>query len=77
MLAGATLENNKKGVEITEIAQGSPAAASGLLKGDIIVGVNRTRIEDLKELKAELKEQHGAVALKLLRGDNSLYLVLR
>ncbi|MCG9712475.1 Do family serine endopeptidase DegQ [Shewanella insulae] len=77
MLAGATLENSKKGVEITEIAQGSPAAASGLLKGDIIVGVNRTRIEDLKELKAELKEQHGAVALKLLRGSNSLYLVLR
>ncbi|MCL1040169.1 Do family serine endopeptidase DegQ [Shewanella marisflavi] len=77
MLTGATLENHKKGVEITDITQGSPAAASGLLKGDIIVGVNRTRIENLKELKAELKEQNGAVALKLLRGNNSLYLVLR
>ncbi|GIU38802.1 serine endoprotease DegQ [Shewanella colwelliana] len=77
MLDGAKLENDKKGVEITDIAQSSPAAASGLQKGDIIVGVNRTRIDDLKELKAELKEQQGAVALKILRGKTSLYLVLR
>ncbi|GIU43269.1 Do family serine endopeptidase DegQ [Shewanella algidipiscicola] len=77
MLAGATLENVKRGVEITEIAQGSPAAASGLLKGDIIVGINRTRIDDLKALKAELKDVSGVVALKILRDGNSLYLVLR
>ena len=77
MLDGATLENAKKGVEITEVAQGSAAAASGLLKGDLIVGINRTRIDDLKELKAELKDAHGAVALKLLRDGNNLYLVLR
>lgn len=77
MLAGATLENVKRGVEITEIAQGSPAAASGLLKGDIIVGINRTRIDDLKALKAELKDSTGVVALKILRDGNSLYLVLR
>ncbi|QYJ86708.1 Do family serine endopeptidase DegQ [Shewanella mesophila] len=77
MLDGATLENAKKGVEITEVAQGSAAAASGLLKGDLIVGINRTRIDDLKELKAELKDTHGAVALKLLRDGNNLYLVLR
>lgn len=77
MLAGATLENVKRGVEITEIAQGSPAAASGLLKGDIIVGINRTRIDNLKALKAELKDSTGVVALKILRDGNSLYLVLR
>ncbi|QLE86934.1 DegQ family serine endoprotease [Shewanella sp. Scap07] len=77
MLAGATLENNSKGVEISEVAQGSPAAASGLQSGDIIVGVNRTKIDDLKSLRAELKEQQGAVALKLRRGNSNLYLVLR
>ncbi|QYK01008.1 Do family serine endopeptidase DegQ [Shewanella psychrotolerans] len=77
MLDGATLENAKKGVEITEVAKGSAAAASGLLKGDLIVGVNRTRIDDLKELKAELNDTHGAVALKLQRDGNNLYLVLR
>ncbi|MCE9679977.1 Do family serine endopeptidase DegQ [Shewanella sp. AS1] len=77
MLAGATLENVDKGVAITEVAQGSPAASIGLLKGDVIVGINRNNIEDLKELKAELKDSHGAVALKIRRDNNYLYLVLR
>ncbi|MCE9687073.1 Do family serine endopeptidase DegQ [Shewanella sp. AS16] len=77
MLQGATLENASNGIEITDVAQGSPAALSGLQKGDLIVGVNRTKIKDLKSLKAELKDQEGAVALKLIRGKSQLYLVLR
>lgn len=77
MLAGAALENNKGGVEISDIAQNSPAAASGLQKGDLIVGVNRTSIDDLKSLKSTLEDQQGAVALKIKRGKSSLYLVLR
>ena len=77
MLAGATLENSKDGVEIKDIAQNSPAAASGLQKGDIIVGVNRNEIDDLNSLKAKLKEQQGTVALKVQRGQISLFLVLR
>ncbi|ACA88481.1 Do family serine endopeptidase DegQ [Shewanella woodyi] len=77
MLAGAALENGDDGVEITDIAQNSPAAASGLRKGDVIVGVNRSSIDDLNSLKAKLKEQQGTVALKIQRGHSSLFLVLR
>lgn len=77
MLAGATLGNRDDGVEITDIAQNSPAAASGLQKGDVIVGVNRSSIDDLKSLKATLKDQQGTVALKIKRGKSNLYLVLR
>lgn len=77
MLAGAALENKKSGVAITDIAQNSPAAASGLQKGDLIVGVNRSKVSDLKSLKAILAEQQGAVALKVKRDKTSLYLVLR
>lgn len=77
MLQGAALDASKNGVEITGVAQGSPAAASGLQKGDIIVGVNRAKVKDLKSLKEILKDQEGAVALKILRGKNMLYLVLR
>ena len=77
MLQGATLENSSKGIEITEVAQGSPAAMSGLQKGDVIVGINRTTIKDLKTLKAQLKDQEGAVALKIMRDKSMLYLVLR
>lgn len=77
MLQGASLENASKGVEITEVAQGSPAAMSGLQKGDVIVGINRSAVKDLKSLKEQLKDQEGAVALKILRGKSLLYLVLR
>lgn len=78
MLQGAALENAAKGgVTITDVAQDSPAAMSGLQKGDIIVGINRTAIKDLKALKAHLKDQEGAVALKILRDKSMLYLVLR
>ena len=77
MLTGAALENSDDGVKITDIAQNSPAAASGLQKGDIIVGVNRNSINDLNSLKAKLKEQQGTVALKIQRGHSNLFLVLR
>jgi serine protease DegQ len=77
MLQGATLENTGKGIEITNVAQGSPAAMSGLEKGDLIVGVNRTQVRNLKSLKELLKEREGAAALKILRGNSQLYLVLR
>lgn len=77
MLQGASLENSAKGIEITEVAQGSPAAMSGLQKGDVIVGINRSAVKDLKSLKAQLKDQEGAVALKILRNKSMLYLVLR
>lgn len=78
MLQGAKLENaDDSGVSIIDVAQGSPAAASGLIKGDVIVGINRTQVKDLKSLKSVLKEQKGSIALKIQRDDTSLYLVLR
>ncbi|GGI79471.1 Do family serine endopeptidase DegQ [Shewanella gelidii] len=77
MLAGASLENTKQGVKISAVAQGSPAAQNGLLEGDIIVGVNRTKVKNLKTLKKILKDQSGTAALKIRRGESQLYLVLR
>ncbi|MCL1077448.1 DegQ family serine endoprotease [Parashewanella spongiae] len=77
MLDGAALKDGNQGVEITDIATGSPAAASQLQKGDIIIGVNRDRIRTLKSLRKILKNKEGAVALKILRGKTHLFLVLR
>lgn len=77
MLEGATLENNRKGVEITQIAKNSPSAMSGLKKGDVIIGVNRTKVKNLKSFKSMIKEQQGAIAIKLDRDGTKLYLVLR
>ncbi|KPZ72200.1 MULTISPECIES: DegQ family serine endoprotease [Shewanella] len=77
MLEGAELTNSSKGIEITDIAQGSPAARNGLEKGDLIVGLNRSKVKNLNSLKEELKNQQGAVALKILRDNKLMYLVLR
>lgn len=77
MLAGAILKNNSDGIEITEISKGSPAAENGLQKGDLIVGVNRHKIDNLKQLKEILKDQSNVAALKIVRDNNLLYLVLR
>ncbi|WP_445946260.1 DegQ family serine endoprotease [Shewanella sp.] len=78
MLQGANLENSKQsGIVITDVAQGSPAAMNGLKKGDVIVGINRDRITNLKNLKAHLNDPKGTVALKILRNGSLLYLILR
>ncbi|MBR9727637.1 Do family serine endopeptidase [Shewanella intestini] len=77
MLEGATLQDTDDGIKIIEVTSGSPAARSGLAKGDIITGINRKNIKDLKTLKSVLKGSEGAVALKIKRGKTALYLVLR
>ncbi len=57
MLEGVTLSDGKtpdgeKGIVIDEVAARSPAAALGLEKGDVIVGVSRSRVTTTKELRA-------------------------
>ena len=77
MLQGAALKDTRKGLEITEVASGSPAAAAGLEKGDLIVGINRSQIRNLKQLRKALKNKDGQVALKISREGNHLFLILR
>lgn len=65
------------GVAVSDIDPRSPAAASGLQKGDIIIGVNRQRINSMGELTKVLKNKPEVLALNIQRGDSSLYLVIR
>ena len=81
-LEGATLGNSEPGADvtgvvITKLEQRSAAAQAGLLKGDVIIGVNRTRINNLQELSAAMKNKGEILALNIRRGDANLYLVLR
>ncbi len=79
MLEGAELENNadNTGVNIKEVKQGSPAQMVGLKSGDVITGINRTRIKNIAELRTYLKDKKGVFALNIIRGNNSLYLMIR
>lgn len=82
MLEGANLSNGKTpegedGVVLTEIAPRSPAAALGLEKGDVIVGVSRSRVTNTKELREVLSKSSGVIALQVQRGNRILYVLIR
>ncbi|WKE66061.1 Do family serine endopeptidase [Gallaecimonas kandeliae] len=78
-LDGAEFENSSQGVKVTKVAERSPAAFTGLQEGDIIIGVNRQPVKTVKDLKKILdaNDEGGVLALNVIRGHSSLYLVIR
>lgn len=81
-LEGATLTNGQtergnQGVEISELESRSPAARFGLQEGDLIVGVNRTRVNNVADLRRQMEDAEGVIALNIQRGKSSVYLVIR
>ncbi len=82
MLTGASLTDGKTpdgedGIVINGVEQGSPAAALGLEKGDVIVGVSRSRVTTTKELREVLSKSSGVIALQVQRGNRILYVLIR
>jgi len=64
------------GVEVAEVAPGSPAAQRGLRPGDIITAVNRNRVRNLPDLES-IAESNRILFLLVQRGDRSLMLQIR
>lgn len=79
MLAGTQLENNTdgQGVAVLGIVPNAPAAYSGLRPGDIIIGVNRQRIDDLDQLERALRRSDRDLLLHINRNGRLFYLVMR
>lgn len=81
-LEGATLTNGKTkqgddGVVISELMARSPAAMIGLQDGDVIIGVNRQKVDNVGALRGALDSAKGVIALSVIRGNSALYLVIR
>lgn len=78
-LAGAVLApaDNNQGVLIAKVEPRSIAAASGLEKGDIIIGINKDKVKNLAQLRELLTEEKATLALNIKRGNQHLFLVLR
>lgn len=81
-LEGATLTNGTtkqgdSGVVISDLISRSPAAMIGLQDGDVIIGVNRQKVENVIALRNSLDDAKGVIALSVKRGISSLYLVIR
>ena len=80
-IEGAELSNvttgKVKGVKVDNVQKGSTAARVGLQKGDIILGVNQQPVANLGELRKIMDSKPPVLALNILRGDNSLYLLMQ
>ncbi|KGD78566.1 serine endoprotease DegQ [Pantoea vagans] len=81
-LQGATLSDGQtktgdKGVKVDTIEKGTPAEQVGLQKDDVIIGVNRNRVQNIAELRKILEGKPPVLALNVVRGDETIYLLLR
>lgn len=81
-LQGATLSDGQlkdgtKGVSIENVEKGSAAAQAGLHKDDVIIGVNRERVSTIAEVRKLMASKPPVVALHIVRGNDSIYLLLR
>ncbi|AVJ19444.1 serine endoprotease DegQ [Serratia rhizosphaerae] len=81
-LQGASLSNGalpggEKGVKIDNVGKGTPAAQMGLQKGDVIIGINRQRVESITTLRKVLAAKPPVMALNIVRGGETIYLLMR
>ncbi len=70
---------DKGGVVITRIDQDSPADDAGLKVNDVILQINRVRIQSLQDYTGELarSEKEETVMFLVKRGDGAMFVTLR
>jgi serine protease Do len=66
-----------EGAIVTRIEPNTPGAKTGLRAGDVLYGVNRSRVHTVAELLASLRKAERPLRIFLLRGDSRLTLTLR
>lgn len=78
-LEGANLGETPSGngVVVKDIAPSSPAAASGLRRGDVILAANRQRISDLASLRQAIGKGGEKLLLRINRQGAALFLVIQ
>ncbi len=85
-LAGARLSGLSRtlrhqglyGAQVSALAPGSRAAASGLAAGDVIIAINRQRITTLEQLRRLLREYHpDRLVLTVVNGNRLRFVMLR
>ena len=67
-----------QGVIVTDIQSGSSAAEAGIERGDILLEINRKKIESLADYKQALQEaqEKNSVLLLIKRDDNTRFVVI-
>lgn len=73
---GSKLYGRIAGVIISSVEPGSPAARTGLRRGDVITSANREEITNIMELENAISKNNGLL-LNIRRGNSSLFLFLQ
>ncbi|PDO86067.1 serine endoprotease DegQ [Kosakonia pseudosacchari] len=76
-LSDGQLKDGTKGITVGNVEKGSAAAQAGLHKDDVIIGVNRDRVQSIAEMRKVLEAKPSVMALHIVRGNDSIYLLLR
>ena len=71
------LAGHVEGVQVLDIACGSPAWSAGLQTGDIVVSVNQLAVSSMKDVAVAVKRNPDALLLNVCRGDGALFIVIR
>jgi len=66
-----------KGILVQKVAPGSPAARAGLRDGDIIIAVNRERVEDMAKFNKLAGVKDGQLLMHVQRGTGALFIIVR
>ena len=65
------------GVIVTDVAPNGPAAEAGILRGDIIIELDRKIIENVGDLTTRLNETKESVLVLVQRGESTLFVPLK
>jgi serine protease Do len=73
------LDKGLKGVVVTQVEPGGPAAEAGLRRGDVILEVNRKAVKNAAAYQKAVRETGKGKSLLFLvrRGDNTIFLALK
>jgi serine protease Do len=66
-----------EGVLITSVAPGSPADDAQLRRGDVILEVDRSEIEDVDDLRAQLEAADDGALFLIRRGDATIFIPIK
>lgn len=66
-----------EGVAVIDVDRASAARRSGLLPGDVIIGVNNTPVINMQTLHDQLEATSRPVALTIFRKGATIFLVVR
>ena len=70
-------KNKMKGIEVTSVDPRSPSARVGLEEGDVIVQVNRQRVESIRDMNQIIDDIQGNIVLGVKRGRESIFVLIQ